>query len=168
MRSICLALILWLAGASLAVAQSGNDAIPPARLALAERYIELAFGDEIEAALTRSAELGIAGMPGMDERHARWFRNNLPDRLRALMQALSEAMAPAYARELTHEELEALIAFYDSPLGRSISNKVTRLSVENAAAFQAVVERQSISLMAKFCTEFDCESPTLGDRRSKR
>jgi len=71
-----------------------------------------------------------------------------------------ERMIPIYTETFTLPELEAMVAFYESPVGRSITDKAGTLAPKSAAltremmpVLQAEVLRQ---VVAEFCKRKGC------------
>ena len=144
-------------------AESGEDAAH--RLELAERYLELAQGDSLaELAQTYIDEMLAADTQSPAE-HREWFRINLPREMTSLMTNLVDGLVPVYADRFTAEELAALVAFHETPLGRSIAQKQVEIGMDQALAMEVAVLQFQADLMRKFCTEFDCSEPAASGPR---
>ena len=144
-------------------AESGEDAAH--RLELAERYVELAQGDSLaEMAQTFIDEMMAADTQSPAE-HREWFRVNVPREMVSLMTGIIEGLVPIYAERLTVEELTALIAFYETPLGQSIARKEVQIGMDQGMAVEAAVMQFQVELLRKFCTEFDCSEPAASGPR---
>ena len=61
------------------------------------------------------------------------------------------------AARFTEAELNALIAFYDGPMGQDIARKQMELGGSLGEAMQTFQVSFLTELMTKFCGEFDCE-----------
>jgi hypothetical protein len=152
-RSIAIGLAVAVLAAVPAQAQQADR-----RAALAERYVELSIvGLEkmVRDGIARQMEEQGAAMP---EAHAQWFRANAPTILMPHLQRMIEAMKQDYAERFTEQELAALVAFYEAPMGRAIARKQMDLGVEEGlrmAAFEAAFMND---LLVKYCGAFDCEA----------
>lgn len=60
------------------------------------------------------------------------------------------------ADSFTAPELDALIAFYDTPLGRSIINKEAEISIALQEAMAPHLMIRMATVGEKFCQRFDC------------
>jgi len=135
------------------------------RLELAERYVELAQGDSLaEMAQTFIDEMMAADTQSPAE-HREWFRVNVPREMVSLMTGIIDGLVPIYAERLTVEELTALIAFYETPLGQSIARKEVQIGMDQGMAVEAAVMQFQVELLRKFCTEFDCSEPAASGPR---
>lgn len=153
-RSIAIGLaVALLASVPAAQAQQADR-----RAALAERYVELSIvGLEkmVRDGIARQMEEHGSAMP---EDHAQWFRVNTPTILMPHLQRMIEAMKRDYAERFTEQELAALVAFYEAPMGRAIARKQMDMGVEEGlrmAAFEAAFMND---LLTKYCGAFDCEA----------
>lgn len=86
----------------------------------------------------------------------RWLRRNAPTIIESNLSVLVGAITQEYATRFTEAELNALIAFYEGPLGRDIARK----QMETGGALGEAMQKFQIAflteLMTKFCGEFDC------------
>ena len=113
-------------------------------------------------------QLAKADTEGQGAEEAAWLRSNAPRMLTAMVDDMMADMVPHYASTFTVEELEAQIAFYDSPVGRQVATKTLQLSavmneitMEHLTAFIG-------ELMTKYCARFDCETGGQTGRKSGR
>ncbi|QBQ47647.1 DUF2059 domain-containing protein [Brevundimonas naejangsanensis] len=156
-RSIAIGLAVALL-ASIPAAQAQQAQQADRRAALAERYVELSI-----VGLEKTVRDGIARQmeehgSAMPEAHAQWFRVNAPTILLPHLQRMIEAMKRDYAERFTEQELAALVAFYEAPMGRAIARKQMDMGVEEGqrmAAFEAAFMND---LLTKYCGAFDCEA----------
>ncbi len=65
------------------------------------------------------------------------MREEIVEALRAKLGDLMIAIAPAYGRHFTHEEVKGLLAFYRSPLGAKLIHETPLLMQETTAIGQA-------------------------------
>ncbi len=145
---------LWVTPA-LAQTASETDPARTAHLELADRYLELTQGGELMKQMREQIEEGYADVElPADQRQ--WITQNLSDMLEEVLNLTLTEMRDDVADSFTVQELEASIAFYSSPTGRS----VVRKQVDMNAAFQEVMAPLMVprmgSIMEKFCQRFDC------------
>ncbi|MFN4041000.1 MAG: DUF2059 domain-containing protein [Brevundimonas sp.] len=124
---------------------------------LARRFVEISLTG-MDKVLQNAVNGVIGELPeDMEAEHRRWFTVNAQPILMRHMRPLIDWMAADYAERFTRDELEALIAFYDTPQGRRIAFKQME---SGAAAGVQTAEFQTAyvtELLTKFCAEFDCE-----------
>lgn len=132
-----IAIALALAATAPAAHAQSASAIDPARVERAERLLELA---RPEQRLEESISAQGPGMQRAMEAEAAASGRTLPDdageRMAAIMaeesallfSAARAVMISIYASELTVEEMDALIALYETPAGASVMRKLPALS----------------------------------------
>lgn len=100
------------ASAPVAHAQAAPDSV---RVALAERIMRAAkVSETMIAAVTTSIPSQKASMPNIPAE----FWVAFEARARGSVDSLAHLMAPVYAETFSREELQGLLAFYESPLGQ--------------------------------------------------
>ena len=149
-----LALCLGLFTAAPAMAQDGDAA---RRLQLAEQYVELSLGENIAALVGQLVEEDLAESPDMSDRERQWMRANMPPMILEVIDRMARDMAPVYAETFTLEELEALVAFYSTPLGQSVAIKEFELGARIDELLGGAMIQFFETFEAKYCAEFDCE-----------
>jgi len=85
----------------------------------------------------------------------------------AVMPQMMEANVELYADAFTLDELQQLVAFYESPVGRSMMSKTVMLSRqagEMVERFQPIMERE---MMTRLCARIDCDATTSGASRKR-
>ena len=70
------------------------------------------------------------------------------------------------ADSFTVQELEAAIAFYDSPIGRSVVRNQVDLNAELQEVMMRLLIPRVTDLMEKYCLRFDCTA--VADAAAKR
>lgn len=141
------------------------------RPVLAERLVRLTLnGMEKFTQETITRDLIEAG-DALPEEQARWLRRNASSIIDSNLRPLIGAIAQEYATRFTEAELNALIAFYDGPVGRDIARKQMELGGALGEAMQKFQIAFVTELSTKFCAEFDCaafaakETPTAKPNR---
>lgn len=139
---------------------------PPSdrQLELTRRYINLMMSDQFEEAIRQviaggaSTDLETRNLPEEDRR----FLVDLTAELTTdMMPQMMEQMVPVYARALNEAELEALIAFYDTEMGRAIIAKTTSAMPEATQAAMSVMPQMLDKMAARICQHYGCEPGEL-------
>lgn len=136
------------------------DAGTAQRTELATRLIQLSAGPnfqkDMEALIT--AQLNQLEGSAQHRREADWMRANAPRMLTSMTERMLADLAPRYADIYTTEELEAQIAFFDSPIGRRISTKSVQLGMASQEVMTDSLQSFVTELATKYCAQFDCET----------
>lgn len=128
MRSTCFALLLL--GAAPLAAQTAPDpaALPVARsLLIAMRTAEAM--DTSLSQMIASQRQAPTGMPPV-------FWDSLQVRFRRAMPQLLDEVATIYLRHYTKGEMEQLLVWYDTPLGRKVAAQTATITRESMVAGQ--------------------------------
>ncbi len=148
-------------------ATPGAGGEPSARqMALSRRYVELMQGDQLEQLIQASIEAGAsseAGFQEMAEEDRQFTLELASDVMSDMLPQMLDRLVPVYARTFTEGELEALIAFYDSELGRSVIAKTISSMPEADEAMMAVMPQVMEKMAARICARYGCEP---GDREA--
>lgn len=157
------AVSLLLASVVPATAQSAGDGRgdPTRREQLSREFVELQYGDSLRAnvQMITQQSLEMVAEMGADEyaEYRRFVETHMPAMLMELLSDLAEALIPIYAEAYSEDQLESLVAFYGSPMGREIS----QINMQTAVAQGQALETASVSALTnwfvKLCNEFDCE-----------
>lgn len=159
---------LFASGTDKAHAAQDKPQSPPAagqpsarQLALSRRYIELMQTDQLAVMIRSGIEMvanadpDAADMPSED----REFLLDLATELTTdLMPQMFDRMAPVFARTFSEDELLALIAFYDSDMGRSIMAKTYTSMPEASAAMMEVMPQLYEKMAARMCARYGCDA----------
>ena len=65
-------------------------------------------------------------------------------------------MVPIYAQTFSESELEAMVAFYESPAGQSIMKKTPSLAPKSAEVARELLPSMQQDVMARLCAKIDC------------
>ncbi len=150
--------ILILAALSLglaAPAAAQDSAGEARRLMLAERYLEVTQGESLRKSIAGYFEeaFGNADMPA-DQRA--WLTQHMTAAFDEAMRATFSDLTDDVAELYTERELEALIAFFDTPLGRSITEKSFEFGIRLETAMTPHLTTLFTRLGEKFCARFEC------------
>lgn len=138
----------------LAAAPAEDEAVMRRRLA--ERYVELSEGEGFAELMDTISEGIMALLPDMPADEQAWFRRNLPLEMTAFGEMLIAQMIPLVAELMTIEEMEALIAFYETPLGRSIATKQMQMGAQMGVMMEFAQIEFQMQFLQKYCEAFDC------------
>lgn len=150
---------LWLVCAAPAAAQ--DDPGAGRRLELAERYLELTSGTNLDKLLTRQIEEAYAKAEMPEDQRA-WLTDNMSAALAIAIDATMADLRDDVAELFTEAELEAGIAFYETPLGRSIADKTQELSMQTQEAMMPHLMTAMTNLGEKYCARFTCDAAAGG------
>jgi hypothetical protein len=162
MRSFAILAAVATIWATPAFAQEASaDPARARQLALAERYLDLTQGGELLKQMRQQVEEGYdeSSLPA-DQRA--WMVESMADLLEEVMRTTLAEMRDDVADSFTTQELEAAIAFYESPLGRSVLHKQVDMNAELQDVMTPLLIPRMGALMEKFCQRFDCGAATGG------
>lgn len=135
------------------------------RQQLAAQFVELSVIEPMRKSTSAMVEVMLSDGAALSAEQTEWWRRQLPEALIDISEGIAAVYAPLYADRMTRAELEALLAFYETPAGREILRKTTEIGFEvGGAAMLAAIEGLQ-GLQVKFCCEFDCaalEAAALG------
>ena len=167
MRVIGILLAMALAfGATTAARAEGDDA--RRRLALAREYVELAQGPNLEKSIRDASESELANTPGLTAEQSAWMQETGADILTRLVVGMIDDVTQAVADVYTIEELEALVAFYRTPIGHSLSDKAFDLGMRQGRILADMQMAFLQELLSKYCAEFTCPGAAGGAAATPR
>ena len=140
------------------------DPARQAHLELAERYLELTQGGDLVKQMRGQMEQNY-GASGMPAEQRDWMVDSMADLLAEVMTLAIEELRDDVADSFTVDELETAIAFYDSPMGRSIVRKQVDMNMELQQVMMPLLMPRMASMMEKFCLRFDCSA--MGEAAAK-
>lgn len=150
---------LWLVCAAPAAAQ--DDPGAARRLTLAQRYLELTAGSNLDKLLTRQIEEAYAKSEMPEDQRA-WLTDSMSTALTTVIAATMADLRDDVAELFNEAELEAAIAFFEPPLGRSIADKGLELSVQTQEAMAPHLIAAMTNLGEKYCARFTCSTAVGG------
>lgn len=155
MRLIAIIAAVLVASTAPAFAQTAPDAERQAQLDRADRYLELAQGSGMNKIVRQQLEdfYGDGSMPA-DQRD--WLTENMTDIYEDVLELAVADVRDDVADSFTAPELDALIAFYDTPLGRSIITKEAEINMALQQAMMPHLMTRMATVGEKFCQRFDC------------
>lgn len=161
--AVIAALLAFAAGP--AFAQDAPDAARQNHLRLAERYLELTQGGDVMKQMRGQIEEGY-GASGLPAEQRAWMVENFTDMFAEVMAATLIELRDDVADSFTVQELETAIAFYGSPIGRSVVRKQVDMNNEIQQVVMPLLVPRLTELMEKFCLRFDCAA--LGEAAAKQ
>lgn len=170
LRVLSLVFVLaFLAPTAARAQQADPDAAQ--RTDMAQRLMNASQGDYLNNLnkLIEQAVLDAMGdMEALPADQAAWMRRNVPAMGVRLAQDMIPALVALYAQTFTLAELEAQLALYEGPLGRSIANKTMQLGAAQDQIIMQAQIRYLDDLMSKFCAEFECAAGPVAAKPARR
>lgn len=160
MRVPVIVAVLSLAFASPGLAQTAPtpDPVRERSLELAGQYLELTQGSALSKVLSQQLErtYSRSDMPADEQA---WLTENMAAAFTTVLEATLADMRDDVADRFTREELEAAIAFYETPLGQSVARKDLELGMAMQEAMMPHLITAMTALSEKFCLRFECGAP---------
>ena len=159
---LCAALVMMAAPLSASARDEASE-----RLDLAYRFVALMQVEDMAKAMEESFAGLFPATAGMAPGDARAVEETMSEMMQEYMPALFKAMAPVYADIFTLEELRALVAFYESDVGRSMVRKsyeaAPRIGVVAQTVLPPVLERA----MDRLCDRLECSAQERQEMKSR-
>ncbi|MGH7012283.1 MAG: DUF2059 domain-containing protein, partial [Caulobacteraceae bacterium] len=119
--------------------------IPPARLALAGQVFEAMGGQTAVERLLHGA-MGVIPMfaakaPAKDQAKLTDVVQFVSARLAYYHPQIVQSVEAIYASEFTDEELHAILAFYESPAGRTLAERQPQIDARSLVAVLPILKR---------------------------
>ena len=150
-------------------AQQAAASQPSARqLELTRQYINLLMTDQLEGAIREMVGDEMANdtsAPALPAEDRRFILDLTAEMTTDMVPLMVQEMVPVYAAVFTEEELLALIAFYDNPLGRSIADKSIIVMPEANRAIMSVVPQMLEKMALRMCQHYQCTPEELEEMR---
>lgn len=174
MRTIVLAaaaaLLTWAGPAAAQTAdtpvQAGVEAPPDRgdgharRMALVEAYFEVigfhATMNQMTASLIDAQLQAVTRGSEVDPERLQLVREVMGESAAALRPEIMNRLLPLYADEFTEVELEAMVAFYGSEIGRSITRKSQVVAGRSGAVMEEIMVLAAEDLRERLCARIEC------------
>jgi uncharacterized protein len=111
-----------------AQAAAGSGSLDPNRLNAAKRLVQASGAQGI---ILKSIELTLPSQRAQNPTIPPEFWDRFSAKARADVGRLVDSLAPVYARRFSRAELEQLVAFYESPVGRHIVSEQGSIAQES-------------------------------------
>ncbi|WP_298100798.1 DUF2059 domain-containing protein [Brevundimonas sp.] len=161
---VCLATALaatTLPAVPVAAQSSGQTTAAPSTRSseLARQYLNLIMTDQFEGVVRQMLGTEFendAEMQALPEEDRRMILSLTAELTADMVPQMITEMVPVYATTFTEEELTALVAFYDTPLGRSIAGKSIEVMPEADRAVMSVVPQLLEKMAGRLCQHYGC------------
>lgn len=167
MRLPVLFAVLLAFAAGPALAQSAPDAARERQLELAGRYLELTQGADTAKLIREQIEEGYAEATLPEDQRA-WLTDQMSTMFEEALDLAITEIRDDVADSFTTAELEAAVAFYETPMGRSIARKDLEMSAAMQEAMMPHLMTRITSMSEKFCQRFDCAAMGQSAAKSGR
>ncbi|MES2896610.1 MAG: DUF2059 domain-containing protein [Pseudomonadota bacterium] len=142
---------------ALAVIAAPASAEPTARqLELAKRYVAATSSAKRLEATFAATMTAVMPIPGSDEAQQKRMARVMSDIMIKMTSRLAEKMAPVMADTFTEAELEAIVAFYEGPAGKSLLDKTPEISAKLAPAMREITPEMFAEVAARRCEIITC------------
>ena len=133
----------------------------PRAIELSKRYFKaMRLEDSLGKALDMLDPALLAGEDDAEQAEA--MRSATRQALDAAMPRYIEKMTPLLASAYSEEELAALVAFYESPVGQSVVAKSRDVGGISSQAMKDLLPGIMDDAMERYCQQMGCEDDTFG------
>jgi len=156
-------------------AAAANDAEFQEKLALTKRYIAaIELTETLDSTLKAMMPMllnDIARVEGLSPSSPKVrelqeaVTQSVLESAAILMPRYFDRMAEVYARAFSKEELEALVTFYDSEMGRSITAKGRGVVPDAAREMEALMPGYQADILTRLCKRYECSAPLKAQAR---
>ncbi|GLS00057.1 hypothetical protein GCM10007859_00600 [Brevundimonas denitrificans] len=146
-----------LPAAGQATAPSAQSAEVDAKAALVRRYFAAIQFDKLMNGMIESMLQNILADPRIPAEKREVIEDVALESFAAVMPGYMDRVVAVYAEEFTREELEGVVEFYESPVGRSLTARsviLTRRTGELMNYFQPAFEAD---MQRRLCDRIGCE-----------
>lgn len=148
-----------------AAGEAAPDATRQGHLDLAERYLSLTQGGDLMKQMRGQIE-DAYGQSGLPAEQRAWMVESFTEMFTEVLETTIRELRDDVADSFTVQELETALAFYESPVGRSIIRKQLEMNVEMQEIMMPLLMPRLTALMEKFCVRFDCSA--MGEAAAKQ
>ena len=150
MRIIAILAVILAVWAGPVLAQTAPDAARQNHLDLAEQYLELTQGGDLVKQMRRQIEDGYDDTDVPPDQRA-WLVDSMAGMFADVMALTIVELRDDVADSFTVQELESAIAFYQSPIGRSVVRNQVDLNAELQDVMMRLLVPRITDLMEKYC-----------------
>lgn len=157
-------LTLGLAAPAVATASTpptvvAQDADQAAREALVRRYFEVSQFEKMMNAMMESMMAPMMSDVRIPEDKVPVVREAILEAFGNVLPQMVDAFVVDYANTFTRDELEQLVAFYESPTGRSIMVKTLTLSRGAGDMIERFNPIMEAEMRRQLCARIECPAP---------
>jgi uncharacterized protein len=131
------------------------------RLILVRRYFDAVKFDELMNGMLNSQLDAIIAQGSIPADRQTIFREAATAAYAAVIPRMIEESAQMYAEAFTTDELEQLVAFYESPVGQSMMTKTVILTQKTGEMIQRYGPQMEAEMLEQLCARIDCEAEGL-------
>ena len=153
---VALGLVVTLGAAPVAAATQGADE-SAYKLELTERFIAAMQLEQIGDMVANMTTMFLPPSADLSAQEAAELQVFMQDVAGPMTERMLRAMIPVYAEIFTVEELEALVVFYESDIGRSLTRKSYDAAPRIAQAVQAVMPEIMTDMANALCDREGCD-----------
>jgi hypothetical protein len=139
---------------SVAVRASDHDA----RAVLVRRYFEVIQFNKLMNGMMDAMLGSVLVDESIPEDKRGLVREAATDAFAIVLPQMVQANIDLYAEAFTLDELEQLVAFYESPVGRSIMTKTVMLTRESGEMITRFTPIMEAEMMRQLCVRMDCSA----------
>ena len=138
------------------------------RLQLAERFIELMQVDQMGEMMQGLASSMVPpSSRDLPPHEQRILTDALSDAVGQMTPRIFEAMAPIYAEIFTLQELQDLVAFYESPTGIALVSKSYEALPQITAAVNGIMPEILNDMATNLCASLECSQEELRQMKAE-
>jgi len=128
------------------------------KLALARRMFDAMHFDEMVANMLDSMDplMAMGETGALSDADSKHMRDSVKEAMNAAMPDYVDALTEIYAEAFTEEELQAMVDFYESPIGQSVLKKSTQINEPVMAAMMELMPDILVDTMTRFCGKTTC------------
>lgn len=136
-----------------------QDSDMAAREALVRRFFEISQMEKLMNTMMESMVAPMLNDSRIPPDKIPIVREAVLEGFGNVMPQMMEAYVEQYAAAFTLEELEHLVAFYDSPLGRSVMAKTVTLSRQSGEMVERFNPIMEAEMRRQLCSRIECPAP---------
>jgi len=156
MKRLIGGLILALTLLTAPAAMAETTDVSTEKLALANKFIALIQGEQLGASLGQMMAMMMPESTTLSAEQATEVREAMAEATASMLPRMFEVSAPIYADIFTLEELQALVAFYQSDVGRSLMSKSYAAAPRIATAIQGIMPELMADMGDQMCNRLEC------------
>lgn len=131
--------------------------VDPAKAALVERYFEAISMEKLMNGILESMLASLAEDSDLPPQQSKIIQTAALEAFESVHDDMFGTYIALYADAFTLEELESLVAFYESPTGRSLMAKTLVLTQQSGEIYQQFQPRIEAEMMRRVCSQIDCQ-----------
>lgn len=157
---VAVGLLIGSAAGAQAAAPAAPAAASPRKLELAHRYMAAMHVDAMMGSMMNTLMPAVLSQLSKGKEAPPELKAALTaaasESAQAMVPNLIERMTPVVAETFTEQELQAAVAYYESPLGQSLLAKMPTYMSRMGPAMQAMMPLVAADMEQRFCRKYDC------------